>query len=82
MNGTLRSCLLDHVIALDENHLRRLITEFLRYYHHDRTHLGLGKDSPEEDPLKRDRRVLPSSRVCHSAAAFIIAAPGERWHRP
>ena len=52
MNGTLRSCLLDHVIALDENHLRRLITEFLRYYHHDRTHLGLGKDSPRGRPIE------------------------------
>lgn len=45
-NGTLRRELLDHVIVQDEAHLRRLLREFVRYYHEDRTHLGLAKDTP------------------------------------
>lgn len=44
--GTLRRDLLDHVIVLNESHLRRLLRNYLRYYHVDRTHLGLDKDSP------------------------------------
>jgi hypothetical protein len=33
-----------HVIALNERHLKRLLSEYVLYYHEDRTHLGLGKD--------------------------------------
>ena len=43
---TVRRDLLDHVIVLNERHLHRLLSEFVAYYHHDRTHLGLGKDTP------------------------------------
>src|ERR1035438_6521766 len=41
-----RSDLLDHVIVLNERHLRWLLKDYVRYYHEDRTHLGLGKDTP------------------------------------
>jgi putative transposase len=41
-----RRDLLDHIIALDERHLKRLLSEYVRYYHDDRTHLGLGKGTP------------------------------------
>jgi transposase InsO family protein len=41
-----RKDLLDHIIALNERHLRRLLSEYIRYYHDDRTHLGLGKETP------------------------------------
>ena len=44
--GSVRRDLLDHVIVLNERHLRRLLNEYVRYYHEDRTHLGLGKDTP------------------------------------
>jgi putative transposase len=44
--GSVRRDLLDHVIVLNERHLRRLLREYVRYYHEDRTHLGLGKDTP------------------------------------
>ena len=38
--GNCRRDLLDHVILLNERHLKRLMTEYIRYYHDDRTHLG------------------------------------------
>ncbi len=41
-----RCDLLDHVIALNESHLKRLLAEYARYYHEDRTHLGLNKETP------------------------------------
>jgi hypothetical protein len=37
---------LDHIIAIDERHLKLLLSEYIRYYHKDRTHLGLGKGTP------------------------------------
>jgi Integrase core domain. len=44
--GSCRRELLDHIIALNERHLRRLLSEYVSYYHHDRTHLGLHKETP------------------------------------
>jgi putative transposase len=41
---------LDHVIVLNERHLKRLMTEYVRYYYEDRTHLGLAKDTPTGRP--------------------------------
>jgi hypothetical protein len=34
------------VIILKERHLKRLMSSYLLYYHEDRTHLGLAKDTP------------------------------------
>jgi putative transposase len=41
--GSCRRELLDHVIALNERHLKRLLAEYVSYHHEDRTHLGLSK---------------------------------------
>jgi transposase InsO family protein len=45
--GTLRREVLKHVIVLNERHLRRLLKEYVDYYHRSRTHLSLDKDPPE-----------------------------------
>jgi putative transposase len=45
--GTCRRDLLDHVIVLSERHLKRLMSEYIRYYHEDRTHLALAKGTPD-----------------------------------
>ena len=49
--GSCRRDLLDHVIVLNERHLKRLMAEYVRYYHEDRTHLGLAKDTPVGRPI-------------------------------
>jgi Integrase core domain len=49
--GSCRRDLLDHVIILNERHLKRLMAEYVRYYHEDRTHLGLAKDTPAGRPV-------------------------------
>ena len=46
--GICRRELLDHVIVLNESRLRRLIRDYIRYYHEDRIHDGLNKDTPEQ----------------------------------
>jgi putative transposase len=42
-----RRDLLDHAIVLNQRHLRRLLKNYVHYYQEDRTHLGLGTDTPE-----------------------------------
>lgn len=44
--GNCHRDLLDNVIVLNERHLKRLMTEYISYYHHDRTHLALEKNTP------------------------------------
>ena len=46
--GSCRRELLDHVIAINESHLKRLLASYVRYYHEDRTHCGLGKQTPQK----------------------------------
>ena len=45
--GTLRRKLLDKIIVFNQRQLRRVMAQFVRYYHEDRCHLGLEKDTPE-----------------------------------
>jgi len=45
--GSVRRERLDHVIALNEQQLRRVLKSYLAYYNRTRTHLALGKDAPE-----------------------------------
>jgi putative transposase len=69
--GSIRRECLDHVIVLNQAHLRRVLTIYSRYYHRSRTHLGLAKDAPDT------RAVLPIS------TGPIIAIPevGGLHHR-
>jgi len=45
--GSIRRECLDHVIVFQESSLRRTLHSYFDYYHRSRTHLSLGKDSPE-----------------------------------
>ena len=65
-----RRDLLDHVIAVNERHLKRLLSEYVSYYHEDRTHLGLEKGTPagEFGPLSPVASCLTSD----SADCIIV----------
>jgi transposase InsO family protein len=45
--GSIRRECLDHVIVMNERHLRRILTCYLAYYHRWRTHQSLEMDCPE-----------------------------------
>jgi transposase InsO family protein len=45
--GSLRRECLDHVIVLDEVHLRRILEKYFAYYNRSRCHLSLAGDAPE-----------------------------------
>ena len=69
--GSIRRECLDHVIVVNESHLRRVLRSYLGYYHRSRTHLGLEKDTPDRRP------------VAETSVGRIIAVPevGGLHHR-
>jgi transposase InsO family protein len=62
--GSARRELLDHVIVLNEQHLQRLLREYVDYYNADRVHTRL-RDSPIGRPTENRR----------SAVAQIVGLP-------
>jgi len=46
--GTLRRELLDRVLIINERHLRRVLTEYLRHYNEARPHRSLGQLTPAQ----------------------------------
>ena len=50
--GSIRRECLDHVIAFNQRHLRRVLWAYFEYHHRSRTHLSLGKDCPEPRPIQ------------------------------
>ena len=69
--GNCRRDLLDHVIVLNERHLKRLVSEYVRYYHDDRTHLSLAKETPAGREAGKDSNTsckvvsMPRLRALH-----------------
>lgn len=65
--GSCRRDLLDHVIVLNGRHLRGLMNEYVSYYHDDRTHLALAKETPAGREVKKypgaGRRLVPMPRL-------------------
>jgi len=49
--GSIRRECLDHVIVLDQDHLRRILSEYFAYYHEARLHLSLERNSPFPRPV-------------------------------
>src|SRR5262249_22046322 len=45
-----RECL-DHMIIINEAHLRQVLRSYSLYYHRSRTHLGFEKDAPDHRPV-------------------------------
>jgi transposase InsO family protein len=50
--GSIRRECTDHVIALGEGHLRRVLQSYARYYNESRTHRSLDKDAPVHRPIE------------------------------
>jgi hypothetical protein len=46
VSGSIRRDALDHVIILNERHLRRVLRSYVEYYHDWRTHLSREMDAP------------------------------------
>ena len=62
--GSCRRELLDHVIALNEPHLLRLLRDYVNYHHVDRIHDSLAKDAPNQRPI--ESKPSPTATVISS----------------
>jgi putative transposase len=56
--GSVRRELLDHVVVLSEDHLRRLLREYVEYFNTERVHPSLG-----DSPAGRAREIKPPGSV-------------------
>jgi len=76
--GSCRREILDHVIALNEKHLRRLIRDYVNYRHDDRIHDSLDKGTPNRRPV--ESKPSPAATVISvpGSAAFIIDTAGAK----
>ena len=80
---TIRQEYLDHVIVLEERHLRRIRREYVEYYDGTRTHLGLGKEPvggrASRDPA--DQKALDGWRAVSSdlSGGGLDAGFGGGW---
>ena len=74
----LSPCTVYHVIVLNERHLKRLMSEYVLYYHEDRTHLGLAKDTPAGRPTAirsgAESKIQSLSRLGGLHHRYAIAA--------
>ena len=50
--GSIRRECLDHIIVLNERHLRRILASYFDYYQRYRTHLLLDSDYPVSRPIQ------------------------------
>ncbi len=60
--------------VLNERHLRRVLQEYLAYYHGSRTHLGLEKDSPVP-------RAMQAQNVGPVESTSILGGLQHRYYR-
>ncbi len=72
--GSIRRECLDHIIILNEAHMRRILASYFAYYHESRAHLSLARNAP-----------VPR-RVEHQSEGKVIAIPQvgglhHRYHR-
>jgi transposase InsO family protein len=51
--GSIRRECLDHIVVFGEDHLRRILRSYARYYNDLRTHRSLDKDGPGSRPVQR-----------------------------
>ena len=71
--GSVRRELLDHVVVLDERHLRRLLAEYIAYYHDDRLSLAIDCRSPRprSHPVAPRKSSAATTRHRPSATARL-----------
>ena len=73
--GTLRRECLDHFVVFNATHRRRLLRDYLIYYHSARTHLSLDKDAPEPRAVER----LDQGRIVETPLVGGLHHRYSRW---
>ena len=64
--GSVRREAIDHMVILNESHLRKVLAQYKDYYNNDRTHLSLDKDAPNgrtKQTFQPDGEVIALPRI-------------------
>ena len=48
---------MDHLIIINESHLRAILRSYIYYYNTQRTHLGINNDSPEPREVQAEGEI-------------------------
>src|ERR1039458_9693153 len=73
--GSFRRECTDHLIVLNEEHLRRILAKFATYYNGWRPHVSLGKDAPDRHPIERfggHRRTCNLRRIASPVRTNLV----------
>jgi putative transposase len=76
--GTCKRELIDHVVVLGENHLRRLLGDYVTYYNADRVHTRLA-DAP--DGRHVEVRPMPGAKVAGLPRVGVLGSYISSHHR-
>jgi hypothetical protein len=86
--GSIRRECLDYVIVLSEAHLRKILKQYICYYHNVRPHEALEKNSPIPRVIKSDQAVArgcpfaTDSTSLHLASVFQDVRDSPSLHAP
>jgi hypothetical protein len=83
--GSIRRECVDHVVVLGEQHLRRVLHSYARYYNETRTHRSLNKDAPITDRFSgpdalRLMRLSAGCTTNTSESEFSVHTAGDGGH--
>jgi hypothetical protein len=73
--------MLDHVIALNEEHLRRIMRDYVNYHQQDRLHGTRKRTHRTGVQQSNGREPIPPSFRFHGWVRCTIAMRGDKPHR-
>jgi len=65
-----------HVIVRDERHLLRLMRDYVSYYHQDRVHDSLEKDTPDKRAIEQRPAANATVKRCLASVVCIVVTRG------
>jgi putative transposase len=81
--GSIRRESLDHIVIINQRHLRRVLSSYADYYRRSRAHLSLDKDCPVPRPvMPRASEASSPSRKSMACITATSVSPPDRYHFP
>jgi transposase InsO family protein len=83
--GSVRRECVDHVVALGERHLCRILQSYAHYCNESRTHRALNKDAPIHRAIESLSAIIsrPVPRTCSGdGIEKVVTAPRSLWQNP
>ena len=75
--GSVRRELLDHIVVLNEEHLRRLVREYVDHYNTERVHTSIG-DAPVGRPVEPGPLLVHELSVFHASEVSTTVTLGAK----